>query len=215
MRRKEKLPCFIFTQPMIDALASGHSTIFSLCKYKIICYEQGWRIIIVKKQNKKSFCSSRKEKEEKYSKVLSNLYFDFHDRHTLFARHLGNKHAGFRAQRVHTQITFHFFLVSLKAKLSLSNIIMSDILYCENPEWADVTPIPQDDGPNPLVPIAYSKECRYPTNSLKLFTDQESKIDSDAMDYFRAVTRTNEKSERVLTLIQDIIDMNPAHYTVW
>lgn len=35
------------------------------------------------------------------------------------------------------------------------------------------------------------------------------------MDYFRAVTRTNEKSARVLNLIEDIIDMNPAHYTVW
>lgn len=73
---------------------------------------------------------------------------------------------------------------------------MSD-LYCDNLEWKDVTPIPQDDGPNPLVPIAYSREY------------------SDAMDYFRAVTRANEKSPRVLTLIQDIIDMNPAHYTVW
>ncbi|KAI8645581.1 hypothetical protein BD408DRAFT_382093 [Parasitella parasitica] len=48
---------------------------------------------------------------------------------------------------------------------------MSELLYCENPEWKDVTPIPQDDGPNPLVPIAYAKEY--------------------------------------------IIDMNPAHYTVW
>lgn len=35
------------------------------------------------------------------------------------------------------------------------------------------------------------------------------------MDYFRAVTCTNEKSVRVLKLIEDIIDMNPAHYTVW
>lgn len=35
------------------------------------------------------------------------------------------------------------------------------------------------------------------------------------MDYFRAVTSTNEKSLRVLSLIQDIIEMNPAHYTVW
>lgn len=40
-------------------------------------------------------------------------------------------------------------------------------------------------------------------------------IDADAMDYFRAVTRANEKSQRVLTLIEDIIEMNPAHYTVW
>lgn len=35
------------------------------------------------------------------------------------------------------------------------------------------------------------------------------------MDYFRAVTKSNEKSPRVLSLIEDIIDMNPAHYSVW
>jgi protein farnesyltransferase/geranylgeranyltransferase type-1 subunit alpha len=35
------------------------------------------------------------------------------------------------------------------------------------------------------------------------------------MDYFRAVTISNEKSERVLQLTEDIIDMNPAHYTIW
>jgi protein farnesyltransferase/geranylgeranyltransferase type-1 subunit alpha len=94
---------------------------------------------------------------------------------------------------------------------------MSDLLYCENPEWADVSPIPQDDGPNPLVPIAYSKECNVVNNSVcKVKQNLISfYIDSDAMDYFRAVTRTNEKSQRVLTLIQNIIDMNPAHYTVW
>ena len=35
------------------------------------------------------------------------------------------------------------------------------------------------------------------------------------MDYFRAVIRANEKSERVLQLTQDILERNPAHYTVW
>ncbi|ORX58757.1 protein prenylyltransferase [Hesseltinella vesiculosa] len=47
-----------------------------------------------------------------------------------------------------------------------------EIPYSQRPEWSDVTPIPQDDGPNPLVPIAYAPES-------------------------------------------DIIDMNPAHYTIW
>ena len=37
---------------------------------------------------------------------------------------------------------------------------MSDLLYSENPEWKDVAPVPQDDGPNPLVPIAYARECK-------------------------------------------------------
>jgi protein farnesyltransferase/geranylgeranyltransferase type-1 subunit alpha len=39
--------------------------------------------------------------------------------------------------------------------------------------------------------------------------------DSEAMDYFRAVARVNEKSKRVLELTAHIIDMNPAHYTIW
>ncbi|KAI7887034.1 protein prenylyltransferase [Lichtheimia hyalospora FSU 10163] len=47
----------------------------------------------------------------------------------------------------------------------------TELPYSKRPEWSDVSPVSQDDGPNPLVPIAYSA------------------------DY--------------------IIEMNPAHYTVW
>jgi protein farnesyltransferase/geranylgeranyltransferase type-1 subunit alpha len=96
--------------------------------------------------------------------------------------------------------------------------------YAENPEWADVQPIPQDDGVNPLVPIAYSRECMIPSCTTFSFRScvlcllhsiTPKPLDSDAMDYFRAVARTNEKSQRVFELTAHIIDMNPAHYTIW
>ena len=70
--------------------------------------------------------------------------------------------------------------------------------YTDTPGWDDVIPIPQDDGgPNPLAMIAYTDAY------------------SEAMSYLRAVMASDEKSERVLALTQDIIKMNPAHYTVW
>ena len=70
--------------------------------------------------------------------------------------------------------------------------------YADAPEWRDVDPLPQDEGgPNPLAAIAYTEEY------------------SEAMSYLRAVMAKNEMSDRVLNLTEDIISMNPAHYTVW
>ena len=75
--------------------------------------------------------------------------------------------------------------------------------YGASPEWADVEPIPLDDGSKddegarPLATIAYSPSY------------------IEATSYLRAVMAANEMSERALKLTQDVISMNPAHYTVW
>jgi protein farnesyltransferase/geranylgeranyltransferase type-1 subunit alpha len=70
--------------------------------------------------------------------------------------------------------------------------------YDDDEAWADIEPLPQDDGGlHPLAAIAYSEEY------------------SQAMGYLRAVMAKNEFSERVLALTEHIISMNPAHYTVW
>ncbi|KAI8918125.1 hypothetical protein BC831DRAFT_390429, partial [Entophlyctis helioformis] len=63
--------------------------------------------------------------------------------------------------------------------------------------WSGVVPVPQDDGPDPLVPIAYSADY------------------AKAMNYFRAVSVAGERSERVLELTSYIINENPSHYAVW
>ncbi|KAK6530026.1 CAAX geranylgeranyltransferase alpha subunit [Orbilia ellipsospora] len=69
--------------------------------------------------------------------------------------------------------------------------------YSTDPRWADVTPLPQDDGENPLAQIAYAPEYTL------------------AMSYLRAIMAANEHSSRVIHLTSDIIRMNAAHYTVW
>ncbi|KAI9360436.1 protein farnesyltransferase [Zopfochytrium polystomum] len=63
--------------------------------------------------------------------------------------------------------------------------------------FADVVGTPQDDGPDPIVVIAYPTDYTH------------------YMDIFRTLIKTNEKSERMLQLTAKIIANNPAHYTVW
>ncbi|KAI5867301.1 protein prenylyltransferase [Durotheca rogersii] len=69
--------------------------------------------------------------------------------------------------------------------------------YSLDPDWDDVTPIPQSEPEGALAAIAYPEDY------------------AEAMGYLRAVMASKEHTPRCLRLTEDIIAKNPAHYTVW
>lgn len=94
------------------------------------------------------------------------------------------------------------------------------VFYSDRPEWKDVTPVEQDDGPHPVVQIAYSERCK----CLPSFSDSTARPVqfpfplfpvNDVYNYFRAVVCNGEKSERALELTENALRLNAANYTVW
>ncbi|KAI1104853.1 protein prenylyltransferase [Jackrogersella minutella] len=69
--------------------------------------------------------------------------------------------------------------------------------YALDPDWDDVIPMPQVEPEGSLASIAYPDEY------------------AEAMSYLRAVMAVKEYSPRCLRLTENIISLNPAHYTVW
>lgn len=95
--------------------------------------------------------------------------------------------------------------------------------FSENPEWSDIEPLPQDDGKDPVVPIQYSPECEllfavcpsvgcflrcfsvlssfgqareHSEHASCLMSTLMLHVVVEVMDYFRAILRKNELSER-------------------
>jgi protein farnesyltransferase/geranylgeranyltransferase type-1 subunit alpha len=71
-------------------------------------------------------------------------------------------------------------------------------IFSHRAGWEDIAIVKQDDGPIPIVQIAYTAD----------FTN--------LMDLFRGVLAIGEYSERVLDLTKEILcNHNAANYTVW
>jgi len=80
----------------------------------------------------------------------------------------------------------------------ISTMEMEDFVsFSQRPEWKDITPIKQEDGPNPICAIAYAPQF------------------SETMDYFRAILQKDERSQRALELTEEVIRLSPGNYTAW
>lgn len=81
------------------------------------------------------------------------------------------------------------------------------IAYNKDPIWNDIIPEPQEESEDAVVQIMYSEECKKLFGCLSVVTM--------VMDYFRAILRKDERSQRALDLTSDVVRLNSANYTAW
>lgn len=94
--------------------------------------------------------------------------------------------------------------------------------YSSSPAWSSITPIPLDDGSNYISPSAAAaaataegSAARQQQQITPLATIAYTPEYEEVTAYLRAVMAKDEMSDRALELTEDVIRLNPAHYTVW
>ncbi|KOC70498.1 Protein farnesyltransferase/geranylgeranyltransferase type-1 subunit alpha [Habropoda laboriosa] len=89
------------------------------------------------------------------------------------------------------------------------------VLYQEREEWKDVTPVPQDDGPHPIVAIDYS--AKYASGELE-FT--ENMLKKDAKNYHVwqhrqwCIKKFNLFDEE-LKYVEELLDQDVRNNSAW
>eukprot|EP01031_Cornospumella_fuschlensis_P034765 gene34765-42099_t len=87
-------------------------------------------------------------------------------------------------------------------------------------EWEDLTPIPQYEGEDPVVQIAYPEECKFlniifAVPSLFCHIDSGTSLVVTQMGLFRALIAKQEYSKRGFELTTSLLELNAASFTVW